>query len=195
MTYYNMIFPSRSPSAAGWVGVATGSECTFGLKSDGSLWAWGENGHGQVGDGTTTDRAEPICVEKGIDWAVVASSCWEHTMALTSSGQLFAWGRNGSGELGDRTTKDGLTPMDSRQSDLWVAAAAGDGFSLGVKSDGTVWAWGRNFSGQLGDGTDTDRLAPVNVLFPAAVTPTSTEPALPTTSPTKEDLGEDDLGC
>ncbi|MBP6733116.1 MAG: fibronectin type III domain-containing protein [Chromatiaceae bacterium] len=129
------------------------------IASDGSLWAWGDNQFGQLGDGTNTYRSTPTPVLTGV--AVLAAGGY-HTLALKTDGSLWAWGDNGSGQLGDGTTTNRYTP---KQILTGVAAiAAGNSHTLALKTDGSLWTWGRNLDGQLGDGTTTTRTRPVQLM-------------------------------
>jgi alpha-tubulin suppressor-like RCC1 family protein len=142
--------------------IAAGCEHWLALKGDGSLWAWGSNYSGQLGDGTTDDRDHAVKVLEGV--TKIAPGC-ESSYALKSDGGLYAWGYNGSGQLGDGTSGDDrLTPVrvcktyntgDGSCAEPFagvVSFAAGDAHALAVTSDGALWAWGRNGNGQLGDG-------------------------------------------
>ena len=88
--------------------VVTDGESTFAIKQDGTLWAWGANEHGQLGDGTTMDRGIPTLIMKDVT-SVVSESC--STFAIKKDGTLWAWGSNGRGVLGDGTTEDRLSPV------------------------------------------------------------------------------------
>jgi len=144
--------------------VAAGESHSLAVKSDGTVWAWGQNGSGQLGDGTTTpySRSTPLPVSN-LTGVVSVAAGYAHSLAVKSDGTLWAWGRNVYGQLGDGTTTDRLTPMPVLGLTGVVTVAAGSGHSLALKSDGTLWAWGRNAQGQLGDGTTTARLTPVPV--------------------------------
>ncbi|HWS15978.1 MAG TPA: hypothetical protein VN450_07285 [Candidatus Methylomirabilis sp.] len=165
------------PSAREFNRIAAGWRHTVALKSDGTVWAWGGNFYGQLGDNTTTDRTTPVQVVgpgstgylTGV--ASVAAS-YLHTVALKSDGTVRAWGYNRNGELGDNTTTDRSTPVQvvgpggTGYLTGIVAIAAGDLHTVALKSDGTVWTWGGNSIGQLGDNTTTDRSTPVQVVDP-----------------------------
>ena len=141
--------------------IAAGSYYTLAIKPDGTLWAWGTNPAGQLGDGTLSSRLTPIQTGNGATWrAIVAGSA--HSMALKSDGTLWAWGYNSFGQLGDGTTATRLTPMQIGTR-TWRAIAAGEEHTIAVRSDGTLWAWGRNLYGRLGDGTEADRLTPTQI--------------------------------
>ncbi|WP_295442300.1 CARDB domain-containing protein [uncultured Thiodictyon sp.] len=129
------------------------------LRDDGSLWAWGYNGFGQLGDGKTAYRSSPVQVLTGVT-AVAAGS--NYSLALKSDGSLWAWGDNYYGQLGDGTTVNSSTPVQVMTG--VAAVAAGDIHTLAIKTDGSLWAWGSNGANQLGDGTGTDRSRPVQVL-------------------------------
>ena len=143
--------------------VASGHHHNLAVKSDGTLWAWGTNDYGQLGDGTTgVDRSPPVRVS-GLTGVVGVAVSGSSSLAVKSDGTLWAWGFNGNGQLGDGTTTDRLTPKQVPNLTGVVAVAAGDKHSLAVKSDGTLWAWGENYWAQLGDGTTTPRLEPNQV--------------------------------
>jgi alpha-tubulin suppressor-like RCC1 family protein len=142
--------------------ISAGSSHSVALKSDGSVWAWGYNSYGGLGDGTTTQRLTPV--QSAIADVQAISAGYRHTLALKRDGTVWAWGSNSCGRLGDGTTTNRYTPVQSSGLSGVVAIAAGDSHSIALKSDGTVWAWGCNQEGQLGDGTTTTRTTPVRVL-------------------------------
>jgi alpha-tubulin suppressor-like RCC1 family protein len=118
----------------------------------GRALAWGGNTSGEVGDGTTTQRASPVAVV-GLPAPVVALATGvNHSLVVTTEGTLYAWGHNASGQLGDGTKKDRSQPAPVSGLHDVRAVAAGDGFSMALEADGSVFAWGNNQSGQLGDG-------------------------------------------
>ena len=130
------------------------------LKNDGTVWVWGDNYYGQLGDGSTTDRHLPV--KSNISDVIAISAGGSHTLALKSDGGVWSWGYNSNGQLGDDTTTSKSTPVQVRLSDI-VAISAASRHSLALKSDGSVWSWGYNSNGQLGDGTVTQRKTPVRV--------------------------------
>jgi YD repeat-containing protein len=135
---------------------------TIAVKTDSTVWAWGANWDGQLGDGTTTDRSTPVQVSGLADVSAIAGG-GSHTIALKTDGTVWAWGYNWHGQLGDGTTTDSSLPVQvSGLADV-SAIAGGSYHTIVLKADGTVWAWGYNGSGQLGDGTTTDRSTPVQV--------------------------------
>ena len=148
--------------------ISAGSWHALALKSDGSLWAWGFNYQGRLGVGTgglNDFRSTPTRVGASVDWKTISAG-GSHTLALKTSGRLWAWGDNGYGQLGNG--KDGLanssfTPIEIGIDADWVEISAGGSHSLARKSDGSLWAWGSNSYGQLGDGTKTNSNIPVKV--------------------------------
>lgn len=137
------------------------------LKSDGTVWAWGDNNNGQLGDGTATDSNTPVQV-LGLSDVIAIAAGGRFSMALKSDGTVWTWGNNG-GRLGDGTTVQRYTPVQVvGEGGIGYLAAvitisAGTNHSLALKSDGTVLGWGMNNTYQLGDGTNRLRNTPVYV--------------------------------
>jgi alpha-tubulin suppressor-like RCC1 family protein len=151
--------PVQVVNLSGVVALAAGEYYSLAVKSDGTVWAWGDNDLGQLGDGTTEPRITPVQVVNLTGVVAVAAGSL-HSLALKSDGTVWAWGSNYSGQLGDGTTTDRSTPGPVGNLTGVVALAAGHHHNLAVKSGGTVWAWGDNYYGQLGDGTTTIRSTP-----------------------------------
>lgn len=143
---------------SGFHSIAAGYTHALALKSDGSLWVWGSNKSGELGDGTTTSQTRPVQVAAGFS---AISAGRSHTLALKPDGSLWAWGSNAFGQLGDGTTTARLIP--ALVGTGYSALAAGENFSVAIKTDGRLWAWGDNRLGQLGDGTTTSRLSPTRI--------------------------------
>ena len=136
---------------------------TMAIKNDGSLWVWGNNEYGQLGDGTTENRLVPIKIMDNII-EVSTYSTWHkpYTMAIKNDGSLWAWGNNWSGQLGDGTKVEKLTPI--KIVDNVAQISIGYHNTMAIKNDGSLWAWGANYNGILGDGTTEDRLLPVKIM-------------------------------
>ena len=133
------------------------------VHTDGSLWAWGDNSGGELGDGTIANESTPEHILAGTKWQSVAAG-WADTFAIQTNGTLWAWGTNGYGQLGDgATTSLSPTPEQIGYPYTWKAVSSNAYHTLAIRSDGTLWAWGYNFQGQLGDGSTTNRSAPVQV--------------------------------
>ncbi|MDR2561337.1 MAG: Ig-like domain-containing protein [Holophagales bacterium] len=162
-TYEYRNAPAQEATEANdWAAVAAGIYHTLALKANGSLWAWGWNVIGQLGDGTDIDRKSPVQVGTAKNWKSMSAG-YVHSVAIKKDGSLWAWGWNGDGQLGDGTNTPRITPVQVGTAKNWVAVAAGLYHTLALKDDGSLWAWGSNEDGQLGDGTNTDRNAPIQV--------------------------------
>jgi alpha-tubulin suppressor-like RCC1 family protein len=148
-----------------WCAASAGTNHSLGVRQGGSLWAWGSNNSGQLGDDTITSRSSPVSVVGGFtDWCA-ASAGGYHSLGVRTNGSLWAWGLNSNGRLGDDTITSRRSPVSVVGGFTdWCAASAGDCHSLGVRTNGSLWAWGLNSSGQLGDDTITSRRSPVSVV-------------------------------
>jgi alpha-tubulin suppressor-like RCC1 family protein len=169
----------KGPGSPGYledvVALAAGALHGLALKSDGTVWAWGYNPDGRLGDNTTTDRLTPVQVKgpEGVGYltgvvAIAAGS--SHSLALLSDGTVWAWGENNAGQLGDNTATERHAPVQVKGKDGdgyltgVVGISAGSQFTLACTSAGSAWGWGSNWAGQLGDNTNTIRHTPVKVL-------------------------------
>jgi hypothetical protein len=163
----DQLSPVQIGTDSDWRTVDAGYTHTLAIKTSGSLWAWGANSYGQLGDNWACGVSfclSPVHIGSS-SWSA-ASAGVQHSLAVRSDGTLWAWGDNTVGQLGDGqacSTFRCLTPVQVGTDTHWVSVSAGSYFSVGRKTDGTLWAWGANDSGQLGDGTTTNRLTPVQV--------------------------------
>jgi alpha-tubulin suppressor-like RCC1 family protein len=153
-----------SGHTADWASVTAGQDYTCAEKTGGTVWCWGVNGLGQLGDGTTTDSPVPVQVGgHTADWASVTAG-WAHTCAIKTDHTLWCWGDNGFGQLGDGTTTASPVQVQvSGHTADWATVSDGLSHTCAEKTDGTVWCWGWNIDGQLGDGTTTNSSVPVQV--------------------------------
>ena len=144
------------------VGRAYGSH-VHAIKTDGTLWLWGYNNYGQLGDGSSiTHRSSPIqTVAGGTNWKEVSGG-WIHTAAIKTDGTLWLWGYNYDGQLGDNTTATKSSPVQIIGGGTnWKLVSCGHYHNAAIKTDGTLWTWGQNGFGQLGNGVDiTNRSSP-----------------------------------
>ena len=139
--------------------VSVGRLHAMAIRSDGSLWAWGWNGNGQLGNGTEIGRPNPIMIMEDV---IHVSAGGYHTMAIKSDGSLWGWGRNAWGGLGNGSFRDVPTPTLIMEDMVYVSA--GSHHTMAIRNDGSLWGWGWNVHGQLGDGTTTHRLSPVIIM-------------------------------
>ncbi len=132
------------------------------IKSDGTLWAWGYGGSGQLGTGNTTQQNSPVQVGTATNWQHLSAG-YNHSLAIRSDGTLWAWGFGGSGQLGTGNTTKQLSPVQIGSATNWQHVSAGKSYSLAIKSDGTLWAWGYGNFGQLGTGNIANQLSPIQI--------------------------------
>ncbi len=153
-----------------WVAAWAGAWHGVARRADGSLWAWGQGGDGQLGDGLESDATAAVQVlgadgsTYDTDWDIAAPG-FEHTLALKTDGTLWAWGEGSDGQIGDGLEDDTPAPAQVGTS-TWTAIAAGWDFSLGVQSDGTLWAWGGDGDGALAQPCSPDcddQLVPIQI--------------------------------
>ena len=151
-----------------WVQVACGQYVTAAIKTDGTLWTWGQNGYGNLGDNTTTPRSSPVqTVAFGTNWKSVAVTSITQTSNMTAAaikkdGTLWTWGRNNNGQLGDNTTTNRSSPVQTITfASNWKQVSCGYGYMAAIKNDGTLWSWGLGTSGQLGNNAATSRSSPI----------------------------------
>lgn len=142
--------------------IATGDEFSLALKENGTVWSWGYNSYGQLGDGTKTTRRQAVQVYN-LDRVINITSGYYHSVVLKDDGAVWTWGRNVYGLLGTGISGDKTIPTRINITDV-VAIAAGSYHTIALKNDGTVWTWGYNDYGQLGDGSINSKDTPVQVL-------------------------------
>jgi alpha-tubulin suppressor-like RCC1 family protein len=150
---------------ANWKQVAGGKNHTAAIKTDGTLWTWGYNISGQIGDLSTTNRSTPVTTFAGeTNWKQV--SCGDvHTAAIKTDGTLWTWGNNTNGQVGDNTISNNrITPVTTFLGGTnWKQVSCGGYFTAAIKTDGTLWTWGLNSSGQLGINNLIQQATPVQV--------------------------------
>ena len=151
-------------SLAGVRKAAAGGTHTLAVTAEngGSVWAWGNNGYGQLGDTTTAARKVPVRVAN-ISGVEAVTGGGQHSLALKSDGTVWGWGYNGLGQVGDSTTTNRTAPVQTSSLAGMTAVAAGGSHSVALKSDGTVWTWGYNGYGQLGNNGTANSALPVQV--------------------------------
>jgi alpha-tubulin suppressor-like RCC1 family protein len=146
-----------------WKSVCSSGWSTYAIMLEtGTLWAWGFNGNGQLGDGTIINKHIPTQVSAANNWQSISAIGFS-VLALKTDGTLWAWGQNFKGQLGDGTTIDKDTPMQIGTDHNWASVCSGDSYSMAIRTDGSLWGWGFNIYGQLGDGTTIDKHVPTQI--------------------------------
>jgi len=148
-----------------WKQVSSGYYHTAAIKTDGTLWVWGDNSAGQLGNNTIISRSSPVqTISGGTNWKQVYAG-YGHTAAIKTDGTLWLWGFGTSGELGNNSTLSRSSPVQTISGGTnWKEVSCGEKFTAAIKTDGTLWLWGRGSSGQIGDNTITFRSSPVQTI-------------------------------
>ena len=171
VTPYTYTFITSSPVKA----IAAGDSHSIALKDDGTVWTWGYNANGQLGDGTTTQRTSPVqvngltnitAIEAGYYLTAGIAGSHSHSIALKNDGTVWTWGDNSYGQLGDGTTNQRTTPVQVSGLTNVLAIAGGYGRSFALKNDGTVWGWGELW---YMDGPICAGCAPVDYTRPSQI--------------------------
>lgn len=155
--------PAQVGSATNYQYVSAGNRCSYAIRTDGTLWTWGENQGGQLGLGDTTNRSTPTqvagswtAVNSGNQYA--ANGC---SFGIKSDGTLWAWGTATGGILGAGATTSSTSPIQISSDTNWLDVDGSILASGAIKTDGTLWTWG--LSNYLGDGTSSNRSSPVQI--------------------------------
>jgi alpha-tubulin suppressor-like RCC1 family protein len=176
------------PTSDSWHPAVAGGYHTLGVKkhvdngiASFSLWAWGSNASGQLGDGSVTDQVAPVEITSALmnaatlpDGGITIATGAQHTVAVNPNGELWAWGNNFWGQVGPLGVASFPTPIRLDAATNWALPAAGFGHTVAIKTDGSLWTWGRNDRGQLGNGTTIDRDIPGQIGLGASWSSAST---------------------
>jgi len=150
-----------------WSQVSAGQNRTLAVRANGTLWAWGSNYTGELGDNSSTSKSSPVSVVGGFtDW-VCTSSGGCISAGVRSNGTLWTWGCNTQGSLGNGYAFGNRSSPVSVVGGFtdWCAVKLGRGFGVALRSNGTLWSWGcQSFAPSLGDGTFNNRSSPVSVV-------------------------------
>jgi alpha-tubulin suppressor-like RCC1 family protein len=149
-----------------WKQVSCGYYFTAAIKTDGTLWTWGNNTNGDLGDGTVIGRSSPVqTICGGTNWKQVSCGGQNHMAAIKTDGTLWLWGLNTDGRLGDNTVISRSSPVQTICGGTnWSQVSCGTNYSGAIKTDGTLWVWGSNLNGRIGDNTIIDRSSPVQTI-------------------------------
>jgi alpha-tubulin suppressor-like RCC1 family protein len=159
----NRSSPVQIGALTTWLTVASGNYHSMAIKTDGTLWTWGNNEQGRLGLGNTTNVSSPVQVGVLTNWASVADGSDGWTAAIKTDGTLWTWGRNYAGGLGLGDETNRSSPVQVGALTNWLRVAAGCFQGVAIKTDGTMWSWGRNAYGTLGLGNTTNRSSPIQI--------------------------------
>jgi alpha-tubulin suppressor-like RCC1 family protein len=166
--------PTQIGTETNWSKVVCGAQHTLAIKSDNTLWAWGSNGFGELGDNTAMytprlNKSSPVQVG-GAEWQdVFLSTGAYHSVGIKTNGTLWAWGKNTDGRLGNNTTIDRSSPTQIGSLTTWSKATTGQGTIAALKTDGTMWIWGQAFFSHGVFGDNVGHASAVNRSSPAQI--------------------------
>ena len=161
-TVINKSSPVQIGTLTNWAQVSAGASFCSAVKTDGTLWSWGQNSEGRLGDNTTISRSSPVQIGALTTWAQVSAGL-AHGVAITTDNKLYTWGEGANGRLGHNNVLDKDQPDQVGALTNWAQASAGLTHTNAVKTDGTLWGWGANTIGAIGDNTSITRSSPVQV--------------------------------
>jgi Alpha-tubulin suppressor and related RCC1 domain-containing proteins len=145
-----------------WKMLADGNQHTLAIRADGTLWSWGQNNVGQLGDASGFSTDVPVQIGTLKTWIKVYAAV-DNSFAIKADGTLWAWGGNAEGTLGDGTNVIRNTPIQIGTGTDWETIIPSYTFTCALKKDGSLWTWGNNWNGQLGNGTKVNNNSPSQV--------------------------------
>ena len=156
-----------------WKQVSLNTYFSGAIKTDGTLWMWGLNTTGQLGNNTRDSKSSPIqTISGGTNWKQIATgssgSAGGYTAAIKTDGTLWLWGQNTYGQLGDNTRVPKSSPIQTISGGTNWKQVSGGSQNLpivaAIKTDGTLWTWGRNYYGALGNNTRDSKSSPIQTI-------------------------------
>jgi alpha-tubulin suppressor-like RCC1 family protein len=157
----NMNTPIQIGTDLDWKIICAGSMSSFAIKQDGTLWAWGWNGYGQIGDGTRINKQIPIKIGNSI-WKKISSN-GNTTFGIKDDGTLWAWGLNTIGQFGNNTTLPSNVPLQIGTLNTWTEIDSYGDYAIALKSNNSLWAWGKNNYGKIGDNSTVSKKIPTQI--------------------------------
>lgn len=153
--------PKQFGTDTDWSAISVGDQHNFGIKTGGTLWAWGDGGSGELGHGSTGNLLSATQIGTDNDWKTVSAGTW-NTEAIKTDGTLWGWGYNRNAYVGDGTTVTRLVPVQIGTDTDWITVSVGTSETTALKSDGTLWGWGA-FMNSYVDGVDSKLLSPIQL--------------------------------
>ena len=158
--------PKQVGSLTNWASCVVSAsglnQYTLAIKTDGTLWSWGENSSGQLGLGNTTSYSSPKQVGALTSWGTI-SSANAFSASVKTNGTLWIWGNNSIGQLGNGSRITTYSPNQIGSLSTWLTVSAGYSYTSAIKTDGTLWSWGNGANGQLGLNNRTSYSSPKQV--------------------------------
>jgi alpha-tubulin suppressor-like RCC1 family protein len=159
----NYSSPKQIGALTNWKTLSTNRRyAALAIKTDNTLWAWGQNDEGQLGLGNKVDRYSPVQVGTLSNWSVVSTGVG-HAVVVKTDGTLWAWGLNDGGQLGLNNTTNYSSPKQVGALTDWYKVSCGNHSSLAIKTNGTLWSWGNGTGGILGSNSTSNRSSPAQV--------------------------------
>jgi alpha-tubulin suppressor-like RCC1 family protein len=156
--------PTQVGNESNWTFIAAGNKCSYAIKNDGTLWAWGLNDFGQLGDGTLLKKNLPIQIGTDNDWQKISSGVDGHVLAIKTNGTLWAWGQNNHGQLGLGNSSVSVNvPTQVGNDSNWSSIATGFYYTIFLKINGTLWSCGLGNNGELGNGSNVLAFVPTQI--------------------------------
>lgn len=153
--------PTQVGTDTDWAFATAGEQHGVAVKTNGTLWVWGYNAQGQLGDNTTVNKTTPIQIGTDNNWLNVQA--YNHNLGLKTDGTVWVWGLNTSYQLGDATITNRTSPQQLTVGAVVQQVIAGGSFSFFQVANGTIYACGNNSDGMLGDGTYLSRQTPLAI--------------------------------
>lgn len=159
----NLSLPIQVGTDNDWIDISAASTHSCAIKSNGTLWTWGYNDYGQLGNGTWSENHLPTQVGVDTDWRDVESK-YRTTIAIKTNNTIWGWGKNNLSQLGNGNNVTVNSPIQiGNNSSDWKIVRTSNNHCIALKNDNTLWAWGNNSYGELGNGTN------INLNFPTQI--------------------------
>ena len=140
-------------TATNWQKISASTDMTIGLKTDGTIWGWGQNDQYEMGNNTCcANQLTPIQIGSANHWVDIETSLAASAFALKNDGTIWGWGLNLAGLLADNTVMARSVPTQLNSDTDWASIHVGAAHILALKTNGTLWSWGGGEYGQTGDG-------------------------------------------